>query len=164
MIRRADRKDVPVLMEIYNDAILQTSATFDTEIKDFQNRLAWFEEHTGRYMIYVYESEGAVAGYASLSRYRDRKAFDPAVEISIYVHRDYRGRGIGSKLMEQTLKSAEECGEIGTVISLITSDNEASIRLHEKFGFSYCGQLRNAGVKFGKKLSLSAYQIIYDRE
>lgn len=163
MVRRADKKDLPALMEIYNDAILHTTATFDTEIKDIKNRMAWWEEHTGPYVIYVYEAEGVVMGYASLSRYRDRKAFDPAVEISVYIHRKYRGRGIGSKLMEQTLKFAEECSQIGTVISLITGDNEVSIHLHEKFGFSYCGQIRNAGVKFGKQLSLNAYQIIYDR-
>ena len=50
------------------------------------------------------------------------------------------------------------------VVSLITSENEVSIRLHERFGFSYCGQIRQAGVKFGRKLGLNAYQIIYDRE
>lgn len=163
MIRRAEQKDIPSLMDIYNDAILHTTATFDTEIKDYENRLAWFEEHTGRYVIYVYEEAGAVAGYASLSRYRDRKAFDTAVEISIYIHDKYRGRGIGHKLMKKVLEFAEKNTEIGTVISLITSENEVSIRLHETFGFCYCGQLKNAGIKFGKHLSLNAYQIIYER-
>lgn len=164
MIRRAEKRDIPALMAIYNDAILHTTATFDTEIKDMEDRKAWFEEHTGRYAIYIYEECGNVAGYASLSRYRDRKAFDPAVELSIYIHKDYRGRGIGRSLMEETLSHAERCEEIGTVISLITSGNAASIHLHESFGFSYCGQIKNAGVKFGKKLSLNAYQIIYERK
>lgn len=163
MIRKAERRDIPALRDIYNDAILHTTATFDTEIKDMENRNTWFGEHTGRYVIYVYEEAGKVAGYASLSRYRDRKAFDPAVEISIYIHGDYRGRGIGHALMQETLAYADACEEIGTVISLITSENERSIHLHEKFGFQYCGQIRNAGVKFGKQLSLNAYQIIYDR-
>jgi len=164
MIRRAEKKDIPALMEIYNEAILHTTATFDTEIKDEKDRMAWFLEHTGRYVIFVYEEAGTVMGYASLSRYRERKAYDPAVEISIYIHEKYRGRGIGCKLMEETLKYAESCREIVTVISQITSENEASIRLHEKFGFSYCGQIRNTGVKFGKTLSLNVYQMIYDRE
>ena len=164
MIRRAERRDIPALMDIYNEAILHTTATFDTEIKDMENRNAWFEEHTGCYVIYVYEKDGVIAGYASLSRYRDRRAFDPAVEISIYIHKDYRGCGIGRELMEQTLAYAKQCPEIGTVISLITSENETSIHLHEVCGFAYCGQIRNAGVKFGKTLSLNAYQIIYDRE
>lgn len=164
MIRRAEKRDIPALMDIYNEAILHTTATFDTEIKDIKNRCDWYEEHTGRYVIYVYEEAGIVAGYASLSRYRDRRAFDPAVEISIYIHEDYRGRGIGRELMRGTLDYAKQCEEIETVVSLITSENQASIHLHEEFGFVYCGQIRHAGVKFGKKLSLNAYQIIYDRE
>lgn len=163
MIRRAVRSDIPQLMDIYNDAIIHTTATFDTETKDMENRVAWFEEHQGHHVIFVYEVDGCVAGYASLSRYRERKAFDSAVEISIYIHKDYRGRGIGRSLMQETLSFAEKCEAIETVISLITSENEASICMHENFGFSYCGQIRNAGIKFGKKLSLNAYQIIYDR-
>jgi len=128
-----------------------------------ENRKAWFAEHNGRYVIYVDVEDGKVAGYASLSRYRDRKAFDPAVEISIYVHKDYRGRGIGRSLMENVLAYAAECEEIDTVISLITSENAASIHLHEVYGFEYCGQIKNAGTKSGRKLSLNAYQILYDR-
>ena len=85
-------------------------------------------------MIRRAELKDILAGYASLSRYRDRKAFHLAVEISIYIHGKLRGRGVGRKPMEETL-----C-------------------------FSYCGQLRNAGVKFGKHLNLNAYQMIYDRE
>ena len=106
MIRKAELKDIPAVMDIYNDAILHTTATFDTEIKDYEDRLAWFQAHTGQYVIFVYEEAGTVAGYASLSRYRERKAFDPAVEISIYIHAGYRGRGIGRSLMEKTLQYA----------------------------------------------------------
>lgn len=164
MIRRAKKEDIPALMEIYNDAVLHTTATFDTEVKDYDNRLAWYREHTGRHIIFVYEEEDCIAGYASLSRYRERKAFDSAVEISVYIRKEYQGRGFGSGLMKKTLEFAADCKEIGTVISLITSENEASIRLHEAFGFNDCGQIKNAGVKFGKILSLNAYQIIYDRE
>ena len=73
MIRRAVLQDIPALMDIYNEAILHTTATFDTEVKDMENRKAWFAEHNGRYVIYVDVEDGKVAGYASLSRYRDRR-------------------------------------------------------------------------------------------
>lgn len=164
MIRKAQFKDIPALMDIYNDAVLHTTATFDTKPKDYGSRCDWFHEHTGRYLILIYEENGIVAGYASLSKYRDRKAFDPAVEVSVYVHQKYRGRGIGRSLLEAVLSEAENCGDILTVIALITSENQCSIRLHESFGFTYCGQIRNAGVKFGKILHLNAYQICYDRK
>lgn len=163
MIRKAELKDIPELMEIYNEAILNTTATFDTEVKDYENRAAWFYEHTGKYRLIVKESEGRIAGYASLSRYRDRKAFDAAVEISIYIHKAYRGCHVGQELMKELLTFAKDCTEIETVIALITSNNAASIHLHEKFGFSYCGQFQNVGNKFGEKLSLNAYQIVYER-
>ncbi len=162
MIRRAEEKDIRTLMDIYNDAILTTTATFDTEVKDYVDRVKWFEEHEGRYVILVYEDAGLVKGYASLSRYRDRKAFDPTVEISIYIHRDYRGQHIGKQLMAAVLEFAESNEEIDTVVSLITSENETSIRLHEAYGFEYCGQIRNAGIKFGRRLNLNSYQICYE--
>lgn len=161
MIRKAEEKDIEEIKDIYNEAILTTTATFDTEVKDYENRKRWFEEHKGRYVIFVYEDAGVIKGYASLSRYRDRKAFDPTVEISIYIHKHYRGQGIGTRLMETTLEYAREKEEIDTVVSLITSENEASIKLHETNGFEYCGQIRNAGVKFGRKLNLNTYQICY---
>lgn len=161
MIRKAEEKDIRALMEIYNDAILTTTATFDTEVKDYENRRAWFEEHKGSYIIFVYEDADQIKGYASLSRYRDRMAFAPTVEISVYIHKGYRGQHIGKQLMEAMLEYARENKEIDTVVSLITSENEASIRLHENLGFEYCGQIRNAGVKFGKTLNLNAYQICY---
>lgn len=163
MIRRAEEKDIDEMMDIYNDAILHTTATFDTEVKDYEDRKNWFAAHTGVHVIYVCEVEGRIAGYASLSQYRERKAFDSVVEISIYIHPDYRGKHIGSQLMEHILKYAQEEKEIDTVVSLITSENETSIHLHEKYGFEYCGQIRNAGVKFGKRLSLNAYEICYDK-
>ena len=163
MIRRAERRDIPELTEIYNEAVLHTTATFDTEILDVGDRIPWYEAHTGRYVLFVCEEDGAAAGYASLSRYRERGAFDGAVELSVYIHSAYRGRGIGRRLMEETLAWAQGCREIMTVISLITSENLVSIHLHEAMGFSYCGQIRNAGQKFGRFLHLNAYQIVYER-
>ncbi len=163
MIRKAAEQDIYEMMDIYNDAILHTTATFDTETKDYENRKQWFAAHTGAHVIYVYETDGHIAGYASLSQYRDRKAFDTVVEISIYIHPDYRGKHIGSELMEEILKFAQKEQNIDTVVSLITSENETSIHLHEKYGFTYCGQIHNAGMKFGKRLHLNAYEICYER-
>lgn len=61
MIRRAVLQDIPALMDIYNEAILHTTATFDTEVKNMENRKAWFAEHNGRYVIYVDVEDGKVA-------------------------------------------------------------------------------------------------------
>jgi phosphinothricin acetyltransferase len=163
MIRKALERDLPELMQIYNDAILHTTATFDTETKDLADRREWFVEHEkDPYLILVEESEKGIAGYASLSSYRERKAFDPTVEISVYIREDCRGQGIGENLMRAVLASAQENPKIHTVISLITSDNEHSIYLHQKLGFVFCGKIDQAGYKFGRWMGLNCYQIIYD--
>ncbi|WP_394272394.1 GNAT family N-acetyltransferase [Butyricicoccus sp.] len=161
-IRRAEARDLDRLKDIYNDAVVNTTATFDLEPKDDADRRTWFDAHQGRHVLLVYETDsGELAGYASLSRYRERAAFDKTVELSVYLHPDFRGQHIGAQLMQAVLGYAWRCDNIETVVSLITSDNEASIHLHEKLGFSYCGQIRNAGVKFGKRLHLNIYELTF---
>ncbi len=163
MIRKARLGDLEQLKNIYNDAIRHTVATFDTEIKDDEDRLRWFCEHeTEPYVIFVKEQNGQVCGYASLSQYRARKAFDRTVEISIYIDKDFRGQGIGKALMAHTLEFAKSRKDITAVVSLVTGENAASIHLHETFGFEYCGQLKRVGYKHGKWLDLNCYEIIYE--
>lgn len=163
MIRKCTPADINSLMEIYNDAVKHTTATYDLEEKSLDDRKQWFAEHEEEpYLILADELDGRITGYASLSRYRDRKAFDRTVEISIYIHKDFQKQGIGTHLMEATLAYASEHPQIHTVIALITGDNARSIALHEKFGFVFTGQLQQVGYKFGRWLDLNSYQIIYE--
>lgn len=165
VIRRAGLEDISALQKIYNDAVLHTTATYDTDIKDYEDRLEWYKQHeTEPYILLVEDIDGVVAGYASLSKYRERKAFHQSVEISVYVDEAFQNQGVGSSLMKAVLDYAKEQKSIHTVISLITSDNEHSIYLHEKSGFSYCGKIEDAGYKLGKWIGLNIYQIIYSRE
>lgn len=165
MIRKAQLEDLEQLKIIYNDAVLHTVATFDTEVKDDENRLAWFYDHEpSPYIIFVEERNGQICGYASLSRYHDRKAFDRTVEISVYIDESYRGQGIGRALMEHTLAYARNHPDITTVISLITGENETSIHLHKALGFAYCGQLHKVGYKHGKWLDLNFYELLVEND
>lgn len=161
-IRRAEQRDLCRLKEIYNEAVVHSTATFDLEPKDDADRQAWFDAHQGRYILLVYETEcGEVVGYASLSRFHDRAAYDTTVELSIYLHPDFRGQHIGRQLMQTVLGYAWQRDDIETVVSLITSENAASIHLHEALGFSYCGQIRNVGIKFGKRLHVNIYELTF---
>jgi phosphinothricin acetyltransferase len=165
MIRKARLDDLEQLKNIYNDAVLHTVATFDTETKDDANRLIWFQEHeVDPYVLFVYEWDGVVCGYASLSRYHERKAFDKTVEISVYVDEKFRGLGIGKTLVQYTLEYAKNHPDIVTVISLITGENKVSIYMHETLGFTYCGQQRYVGYKHGRWLDLNTYQIVYEEK
>ena len=157
-IREAKLFDLPTLTDIYNDAVINTTATFDLEPKTTEERRGWFDAHTGIHPLIVAEIEGSVAGYASLSGYREKEAYESTAELSIYVHKDYRGQGVGKALMESILEIAREL-PIHTVISVITAGNTVSDQLHKEFGFSYCGRVREAGKKFGKYLDIDTYQL-----
>lgn len=160
-IRTAEYRDLRALLAIYNYEVVHGTATFDLEPKNLKEREVWFYSHNvGNHPLIVAEIEGQVAGYASLSEYRDKEAYEATVELSVYVDPDFRRRGVAGALMEAILTEAKERPDIHTVISVITSGNEASIRLHERFGFAFCGSMKEVGVKFGRMLGIDNYQLM----
>ena len=82
------------------------------------------------------------------------------MELSIYISRDYRRKGIAGKLASSIIEIARERDDVHTVISVITGGNEASILLHEHLGFEYCGTMKEMGMKFGKMLDIINYQLM----
>lgn len=160
LIRKATTEDIPAITEIYNDAVLNGVATFDTEPKSVENRLDWFLQHGEPYPVLVAELEQKVIGWASLSCWSDRCAYNSTAEISVYFHPDYRGKGYGRQLM-QTLLQAGNNGVLHTVIARITEGNKASIHLHEQLGFNHVGTLKEVGKKFGRMLDVHMLQKMY---
>ena len=159
-IRSATDSDQQAIMEIYNDAVLNTTATFDTDPRTIEKQMEWFRKHKKNHPVLVAENDNVIIGWASLSPWSDRCAYDTTVEISIYVHKDFRGQGIGSKLLEIiTLEGKKENNH--TVISRISQGNETSIHLHEKFGYHHVGVMKEVGFKFGKFLDVYIMQLIY---
>ena len=96
-IRAAEINDVPSITEIYNEAVLNTTATFDTEIKTLDNRIEWFNQHGAQHPVLVAIVKGEVAAWASLSRWSDRAAYDTTAEESVYVSKEFRNKGIGKQ-------------------------------------------------------------------
>jgi L-amino acid N-acyltransferase len=94
-IRRAEIADAAAIAEIYNEAIVTTTATFDTEVKTVEERAQWLEAHDERHPVLVAEVAGKVVGWTSLSRWSERRAYDGTAESSFYVLSPYRGRGVG---------------------------------------------------------------------
>ena len=101
-----------------------------------------------------------MAGYDSLSAYREKEAYASTVELSIYVAPECRRQGIAAALMEFILQKAREDGRTHNVVSVITAGNEASIKLHERFGFTFCGTVTEVGTKFGRLLDIDNYSLI----
>jgi phosphinothricin acetyltransferase len=159
-IRKAQQKDLQELLAIYNYEIEYGVATLDLTPQTLEERQAWFDAHTTtRHPLYVAEVDGAVAGYVSLSSYREKEAYCSTVELSIYIGKAYRRRGIATRLMEFILEKARENPDIHTVVSVITSGNEASSRLHDRFGFTFCGTIPEVGSKFGRYLDIDNYSL-----
>lgn len=159
-IRPATENDVAAITEIYNDAVLNTSATFDTEIKSVESQQDWFRQHDASHPVMAAEINGTVIGWASLTKWSDRCAYDSTAEVSVYVHKDFRNQGIGKRLLELLTLEGEERG-LHTLISRITEGNEQSIYLHEQLGFEHIGVMKEVGRKFGKLLSVYMLQKVF---
>jgi L-amino acid N-acyltransferase YncA len=160
-IRAATEADQQAIMEIYNEAVQNTTATFDTEPRSLQNQMEWFHRHKKNHPILVAEENNEVIGWSSMSPWSDRCAYDTTVEVSVYVHKDFRGRGIGSQLLEKVTEEGRKQNN-HTVISRITQGNEVSIHLHEKLGYRHIGVMKEVGFKFGKFLDVNMMQLIYE--
>lgn len=159
VIRSAVRNDVPAIADIYNEAIRTTTATFDTEPKGVDDRMAWFESHGEKHPVLVAELDGRVVGWASLSRYSDRCAYDDSAETSFYVAAEFRGRGIGRALKVATIAEARRLG-YHTLIARVAEGSDASLHLNRETGFALVGTLRQVGMKFGRRLDVHILQLM----
>lgn len=159
-IRPALESDLPALTKIYNEAVTATTATLDLKPWTVEARRDWFRAHNKRnYPLLVAMAGEEAAGYASLSPLFAMEAYAASVELSVYVDKEYRGRGIGGRLMEAVLTLARQDERTHMVVSKITADNAASIRLHEKYGFRKTGTLKEIAWKFGRRLDVELYQL-----
>lgn len=159
-IRPATDSDQQAIMEIYNDAVVNTTATFDTDKRTIEKQMDWFRKHKKNHPVLIAEKDKQVIGWASLSPWSDRCAYDTTVEVSVYVHKNFRGLGIGSSLLEMITLEGKKVNN-HTVISRITQGNEVSIHLHEKFGYTHIGVMREVGFKFDKFLDVHMMQLVY---
>ena len=158
--RPAKESDQQAIMEIYNDAVLHTTSTFDTEERTLESQVTWFRKHKKNHPVLVAEENGIVIGWSSLSPWSDRCAYDTTVEVSVYVNPEFHGRGIGSELLKMVTEEGKKLNN-HTVISRITQGNEISIHLHEKLGYKHIGVMKEVGFKFGKFLDVHMMQLIY---
>lgn len=160
IIRKAEQRDLKELLDIYNYEVENGVATLDLKPKTAEQWQKWIDEHNvGNHPLIVAELDGKCAGYASLSGYREKEAYKSTVELSVYIAPDSRRQGIATALMEEILRLAKENEGIHTVVSVITSGNEASRKLHERFGFEFCGTIREVGEKFGRYLDIDNFRL-----
>lgn len=160
-IRKAEINDIKQIKNIYNRAIVETVATFDTVEKSTEDMKKWFEAHGSKYPIVVSEIDNEIVGWAALSSYSTRCAYSDTTELSLYVKGDFQGQGIGNKLMKAILEEGKKSG-VRAIIARITDGNEISIKLHEKHGFFHVGVLKKVGNKFGKILDVYLMEKVFE--
>jgi phosphinothricin acetyltransferase len=163
LIRPAEHKDLKAITDIYNDAVLNTTATFDISERTEQQSEDWFKKHDEKHPVITAELHGVITGWASLSEWSDRPAYSGTVECSVYVKKDFRRQGIGRKLLYQLIRNAEFL-ELHTIIARISSDNTTSITMHADFGFGTIGVMKEAGYKFEKFIDVVIMQLMVNKK
>jgi len=154
-VRPATTADLPGILEIYNDAVLNTTASYDYEPRTLDHRTQWFEERQrDNYPILVaVDAAGRVEGWSALNPFHARIGYRFTSENSVYVAADRRGKGIGRALMGPLLEAGRARG-LHAILAVIDAENEPSIRLHAAFGFEKVGHFKQTGFKFGRWLDV----------
>ena len=134
MIREMQASDGSEIISIYQLGIETRIATFEKNAPDWTT---WNQRHL-EHSRFVFEEEDSIFGWVALSPISVREAYKGVAEISIYVHPDFWGKGIGNQLMATAIESSEKHG-IWTLVASIFADNLASIHLHIKNGFREVG-------------------------
>ncbi|HWL43758.1 MAG TPA: GNAT family N-acetyltransferase [Ilumatobacter sp.] len=160
-VRTATAADAEAIAEIYNHEVLHTTATFDIVQRTPALQRDWLAARSGAFaaIVGVDAETRRVVGFAALSPYKDRAAYATTVEDSIYVHRDFHGRGIGKLLLGHLVGVARESG-FHSVMARIEASGTASLALHEACGFELVGVEREVGRKFQRWLSVAVMQLL----
>lgn len=161
-IRYAVKEDCAAIAAIYNHAVINTAAIWNDQTVDADNRIAWFEARALLgYPVIVSEENGVVTGYASFGDWRAFDGFRHTVEHSVYVHPEHQGKGLGLALMVRLIEEAKRIGK-HVMVAGIEAQNQGSIHLHQKLGFTITGQMPQVGTKFGRWLDLTFMQLQLD--
>lgn len=161
-IRSATLDDLAGIFAIYDPEVLAGTATFETVPKSPRERVGWFDSHASpRHPLLVAEAGSVIAGWAGGSRWSPRPAYDRAVETSVYIHPEHRGRGVGRDLMLELIRRCRAAGA-GVLLARIVEGNPASLALHESLGFQTVGITRRIGEKFGRLLDVRIMELHLD--
>jgi L-amino acid N-acyltransferase YncA len=161
IVREATRNDLAAILEIYNEAVLNTTATYDYEPRTMEQRIAWYEDHQQHnYPVFIAQNEeGRIVGWSALNPFHARPGYRFTADNSVYVAADQRGRGIGKLLMPPLIEGARRRG-LHAIIAAIDTASEASLRLHAAFGFVKVAHLKQVGYKFGRWLDVVYMELL----
>jgi L-amino acid N-acyltransferase YncA len=162
LIREATADDLPAILEIYNDAILNTTSVYNYLPHTLEMRQEWYDQkQKDGFPILVATQANAVIGFSTYGHFRAWAAYKYSVEVSVYIHPEERRKGIAKLLYPPLFAKARE-QQLHVLMAGIDASNIASIRLHEQFGFKTVGLFKEVGYKFDKWLDLQFMQLILE--
>jgi L-amino acid N-acyltransferase len=153
-IRDAVEADFDQITAIYNEVLTTSTAIYSDRPATREERLAWWRSRREQgYPVLVAEDASAVAGFATFGDFRSWPGYRFTVECTVHIHSSSRGQGVGTKLLNELIHRAEACGK-HTMIAGVDSENQASLRFFQRFGFERAAHLREVGFKFDRFLDL----------
>lgn len=158
MIRPFKLEDTAQLLEIYNYYVLNSTATFDLEALTFDAFFDKVNRINTDFPFLVFEEDNTILGYAYGSKFRPKPAYNGTVESTVYVKHNAHGKQIGTLLYKALLEQLK-VKKFHTVLGVLTIPNDASIKLHEKFGFKQVAELKEVGFKFGSWQNVGFWQL-----
>ena len=159
-VKYAIEKDLPGMLEIYNEIILNTTAVWQHDPHTLEMRKEWFAlKNQLGHPVFVAEENATIVGFSTFGPFRQWQGYRFTVENSVYVAADYRGRGI-AKLLIPPLITVAQTLNVHAMVAGIEASNEASIALHEKFGFIEVAHFKEVGHKFGRWMDLKFLELL----
>jgi L-amino acid N-acyltransferase YncA len=158
-VRAAREDDMPAVLDIYNEEVRHSTATYQYAERTLDEQVAqWLAKRADGYRFFVaVTDDDQVVGYANYGLFRPREGWRFTCEHSVYLHRDWRGRGLGKLLLPAVMAHARERG-FHSMIGVVDAANTASMRLHESLGFTVAGVIREGGYKFDRWLDVAFLQ------
>ncbi|MGN6178651.1 MAG: GNAT family N-acetyltransferase [Mucilaginibacter sp.] len=159
-MRAATAADLPEILEIYNDAILNTTSVYSEKPHTLEMRQTWFNERKqAGFPVIVAVQDGNVAGFATYGHFRIWPCYRYTIEHSVYVRKESRGQGISKLLLNEVIDDARKAG-MHAMIAGIDSENDISLKLHLQYGFEQVARFKEVGFKFNRWLDLIFLELI----
>ncbi len=161
-IRQATEADLPALLNIYNDIILNTNAVWHNDPHTLEMRKEWYDLKQQQGLpIFVAAEDNVILGFSTVGPFRPWTGYRFTVENSIYVAAESRGKGVAKLLMPPLIEACRNL-KLHAIVAGIEASNEVSIVLHQKFGFVEVAHFKEVGYKFGRWMDLKFLELIVE--
>jgi phosphinothricin acetyltransferase len=159
VIRLATLADAEPIRAIYNYYVAHSTCTYQIEPETAEERVAWLRDRAPRHPAIVADDNGTILAWASLSPWKSRCGYAEAAEASVYVHHEHQRRGLGRALLLDLIARGR-AAELHTILGGASSDQKASLALQLALGFRVCGEMKEVGIKFGRRLDVTYTQFM----